>query len=491
MLRTRASVRSADELTPAMKARIAYMRFGLGPKQNGAAAIGREPDSALEALHAEIDRPGVALIPQSQVVTYSSIDRADIELTIEKCTWFGAEQVMRSGQWVRPLGTDILAAERAARFVKQLEPNIGFVERLVMFWSNHFNVFKGKHSFVSATAGHMERTVIRQHVLGNFRDMLKGVVQHPAMIFYLDNHAGVGPKSERSLQSQRSGGQAGKINENLAREILELHTLGVKGGYGQADVVSLANIITGWTLFPTHTGTAAERSKRGQFTFNASVHEPGPFTVMRRSFPENGQQQGLAALDMLASHPNTALHISRKLLRHFITDNPSPRMVKSLAATFTRTRGDLKAVAKALINMEDAWSTPMNRLRLPYPWLVSMMRAMALTRAQVVGQEPTAKDILEFLSNHVWGHQTPEGYTDLDTYWKNPDAIRLRRNMAKRYVEAVTRAPIRVSVPSVGAVAENLMGDALSSESLSAVKSITSGPDALNLLFVTPEYLRR
>jgi uncharacterized protein (DUF1800 family) len=347
-------------------------------------------------------------------------------------------------------------------------------------------VFKGKHGFVSGTAGQMERSVIRQHVLGKFSEMLKAVVQHPAMLFYLDNHISTGPNSQIGKNSKVE-----KLNENLAREILELHTLGVTGGYKQVDVENLAKIITGWTLVPLENTPASELKQRGQFKFDKRRNEPGAFTVMGRRYSGGDKQQGLSVLDMLANHDSTAVHIARKLLRHFVSDNPSRSMINSLAATFKRERGDLKKVAEALIDMDEAWSMPMTRLRLPYPWFVSMMRVMQPSPAQVTAQEDEAKGFLESLGHHVWGHQTPEGYTDLDTYWKNADAIRRRRNVARLYVETMIGPSVRYRVPPKASLVANLMGDALSSESANAVKGMSSDRNALTLLFVTPEFLRR
>ncbi len=469
-------IRSYAALTPAEKARLAYMRFGLGPKLNGKDAIGNRTHSAREALRAELDRADRALIPDDRVIA------RNVRLTMENCTRFAHPQLRIGNDWIRPLPIEILAAERAARFTKHLEPDIGFVERLVMFWSNHFNVFRGKHGFVQGTAGHMERSVIRRHVLGKFSDMLKGVVQHPAMIFYLDNHQSTGPTSEIG-----KGSQIHKLNENLGREILELHTVGVSANYTQTDVENLAKLITGWTIVDINSGL----STRGQFRYDVDRSEPGRFTVMRGSFLGGSQQQGLAALDMLANQVETARHIAFKLLRHFVADEPSPAMVRSLTETFQSTRGDLKKVAEALIDMDAAWSMPMTRLRLPYPWFVSMMRVMQPTAAQVTAQEDRAKGILESLGHHVWGHQTPEGYTDLDSYWKNSDAVRRRRNVARQYVETMISPAVGYKVPPRVNIVDNLMGSALSRESTDAVRGMSSDRDALTLLFVTPEFLRR
>ena len=400
-------------------------------------------------------------------------------MTGERCSWFGSQaQQMSDGNWIRPLFQEILVAEREARLAKHLEPEVGFVERLVLFWNNHFSVFRGKHSLVQATAGHMERSVIRKHVLGSFSDMLKGVIQHPAMIFYLDNDKSVGPNSKTGKAQRKS------YNENLAREILELHTLGVYGGYEQEDVENLAKIITGWTIYPLDHPT-----KRGQFLYDPDTHEPGGFTIMKQYFAEGEQDQGLAVLDMLANHQSTAQHISFKLLQHFVTDNPSKKMVQSLARVFIRTKGNLKQVAAEMLNMTEAWSQPMTRIRQPYPWLVSMLRGLALTQAQVVREQDTFGQILRQLNHQLWDRITPDGYPDENYYWQNPDAVRLRKNAARRLVERSVYS-LQWKGPKPLALANDLLNGSLTPASAEAIRSL---PDvqALNMLFVTPEYLRR
>lgn len=470
---------SRAQLTPAVKARIAFMRFGLGPKPGGAARIGMDENSALEACLRELNNPAAARIPANSIKVFSTEANSTIELTYSKACWFGMnERRMPDKKAILPHSRDILSAERSASYAKHMVPEVGFVERLVLFWSNHFSVWEGKRDVVRATAGHLNRAVIRHHVLGKFSDMLKGVITHPAMIVYLDNHLSSGANSKDGPR-YRLG-----LNENLAREILELHTVGVNGGYTQADVTNFAQILTGWTIY--HKSNA----KAGQFFFNPDRHEPGAFTVMRKSFAQEGQAQGLAVLDMLAKHPSTARHIAFKLLLHFVTDRPSAAMVDKLKNVFIETEGDLKEVARALLQMSDSWTAPMTRLRQPYPWIVSQMRGMGFDSKHAADLENRINPLLHSINHLSYRCMTPDGYPDENYNWENPNAIRMRKDVSGAFVSAA--AGPRWSGPSPEILAAQLLPGAMSKESADEIARWKSKPlDALNILFVTPEYLRR
>ena len=196
----------------------------------------------------------------------------------------------------------------------------GFAERLVVFWSNHFCISANKGGLARMWAGSFEREAIRPHVFGRFADMLKAVEQHPAMLFFLDNQQSLGPDS-RAGQNRKRG-----LNENLAREIMELHTLGVGGGYTQDDVTSLARIITGWTF----AGRQGQLGAPGTFVFNANAHQPGPQRLLGKIYEDNGLAQGEAALADIARHPSTAKFIATKFARHFVADDPPPALVARL-----------------------------------------------------------------------------------------------------------------------------------------------------------------
>src|SRR5216683_136684 len=258
-------------------------------------------------------------------------------------------------------------AEALARLQRATIADCGFTERLVAFWSNHFCISANKGELARMWAGSFEREAIRPHVLGRFGDMLKAVEQHPAMLFFLDNQQSLGPDS-RAGQNRKRG-----LNENLAREIMELHTLGVGGGYSQEDVTSLARIITGWTF----AGRQGQLGAPGSFVFNANAHQPGAQRLLGNTYENNGVAQGEAALADIARHPSTAKFIATKFARHFVADDPPPALVARLQDTFTKTDGDLKALTLALVDSEEAWRAPLTKVRSPYEFLVAAGRLQA------------------------------------------------------------------------------------------------------------------
>ena len=246
-------------------------------------------------------------------------------------------------------------AEALARIQRAALAECGFVERLVVFWSNHFCISAGKGGLARMWAGSFEREAIRPYVLGRFADMLMAVEQHPAMLFFLDNQQSLGPDSRAGINRKRG------LNENLAREIMELHTLGVGGGYTQDDVTSLARIMTGWT----YAGRQGRLGAPGSFVFNANAHEPGAQRVLGKIYPAGGVEQGEAVLSDIARHPSTAKLIATKFVRHFVADDPPPALVARLQDVFTKTDGDLRALAVALVDSNEAWTTPIAKMRSP------------------------------------------------------------------------------------------------------------------------------
>lgn len=268
-------------------------------------------------------------------------------------------------------------AEALARLQRATLAECGFAERLVTFWSNHFCISASKGELARIWAGAFEREAIRPHVLGRFADMLKAVEQHPAMLFFLDNQQSLGPDS-RAGQNRKRG-----LNENLAREIMELHTLGVGGGYTQGDVTSLARIITGWTF----AGRQGQLGPPGSFVFNANAHQPGPQILLGKTYEATGLAQGEAALADLARHPATANFIVTKFVRHFVADDPPPALVARLRDVFVKTDGDLKALASALVDSDEAWRAPLTKMRSPYEFLVASGRLLA----RAGGSEPLSQ----------------------------------------------------------------------------------------------------
>jgi uncharacterized protein (DUF1800 family) len=361
-------------------------------------------------------------------------------------------------------------AEAMARLRKAEEPAIGFGERLALFWANHFCVSIAKGQIARATAGCLEREAIRPHVFGRFADMLIAVEKHPAMLFYLDNRQSIGPNS-KAARNRKVG-----LNENLGREILELHTLGVDGGYTQADVTSLARIITGWTFV----GPAERLGPAGTFVFTPNRHEPGEQALLGKRYPDTGVEQGETALRDIARHPATASHIARKLARHFVSASAPPAaLIEQLAKVFRDTDGDLAEVSRALVSHPDALKGEPANIRMPFEWLAAIVRFAGAPKD--IG--PTFQS-LNLLGQPFWAPPGPNGWPD-GASWASPDAMRTRLDIAAAIARRLGDRfnPIELS--------EQLFGAALSAETAEAIRRAESKPQGLALLMMAPEFLRR
>ena len=308
-------------------------------------------------------------------------------------------------------------------------------EVLVDFWFNHFNVFQGK-GLDRVLVESYEREAIRPHVLGRFRAMLGATAKHPAMLFYLDNWLSVAPGYQPRRRPGDGGtAKAGGLNENYARELMELHTLGVDGGYTQQDVTELARILTGWTMAPQEPrrrrfGAPMDASASGHgdsiFRFDPARHDAGSKTWLRYNVTPNGQLEGEFALDVLAQHPATARHIASKLARRFVADDPPPALVDRLAQRFLATEGDLRAVMQSLADSPEFRETRATKFKTPYQYVVSAVRATGIVTTNVrplMGQ-------LSQLGQPLYGCQTPDGWHDAEADWLNPNAITQRVNFA-------------------------------------------------------------
>lgn len=377
----------------------------------------------------------------------------------------------------------VLIGDVVARTNLAVSSRTPMVERLVHFWSNHFSVSVGKVGTQFEVGPH-EFTAIRPHVLGRFGDMLKAAVLHPAMLLYLDQFQSIGPGSVFAQRAGRGGGDgAGRprgLNENLAREVLELHTLGVDGGYSQADVTELARALTGWTVPGIgRVGRFAE-DQPGGAAFVTLVHEPGARLVLGRRYAAGGARQAEAILDDLARHPATARHIATKLARHFAGDSPPPALVSRLEADFLTTGGDLASLTRTLIAAPEAWIAGPVKFRPPFEWLVACLRLTGvrdLPSQRLVGA-------LGELGQVPWRAPSPAGYDDIAASWAGPDAL-LRR------VDLAERIAANVPADTVLARAEAAFPDALGEATRTQLKRAESGRQALALLLVSPEMMRR
>lgn len=376
-----------------------------------------------------------------------------------------------------------LAGARARAAVLSKAP---FIERLVHFWANHFAISVDKQTTVGF-GGLLEVEAIRPHVLGRFADMLGAVEQHPAMLLYLDQVQSVGPESVLGLRAaQRRGvGRVPGLNENLAREILELHTLGVRSGYSQADVTEFARALTGWSIAGVRRGPAAriigDRARPGTFVFVEDLHQPGTRTIMGRHYGQKGFAQGAAILGDLAASPATAHHIATKLARHFVADNPPPALVQRLTATFLDSGGDLRSIYSTLIAAEEAWVPGPAKFKTPWEWSISALRALGSTGLA----DNQMADLLAELGQPTWRPGSPAGYDDTAPSWAGSDGLVKRVEAAERLAQRLGGGLDPRSL------CDKILPGVLTQQTADAVARAESLAQGLALFLVSPEFLRR
>ncbi len=349
----------------------------------------------------------------------------------------------------------------------------GFRERWALFWSNHFTV-AAKDTPVTVAVGPFEREAIRPHVFGRFEDMLVAASRHPGMLLYLDQVQSIGPGSPTGIK------RAGKVglNENLGREIMELHTVGADAGYTQADVTEFARALTGWTMG----GANTPPEQQGAFLYRANVHEPGPRTVMGRLYGEGGDDQARAVLRDLAASPHTADHLARKIATHFVADDPPPALVARLRAAYLKSRGDLSQVAVALISAPEAWAPAPRKFKTPYEYLISSYRA-----ADTAPRDP-GKDIINPLSSlgmKPFAAPQPNGWSEMGADWAAPDAVVKRLTWAQGFAAANTP---QTPPPDE---ARSVLGARLTDKTFTTISRAETRPEAFAILLMSPEFQRR
>ena len=370
----------------------------------------------------------------------------------------------------------------AARLNSALTTDTPFVERLVNFWANHFAVSVDKLPVIGL-AGLLEFEAIRPHVLGRFSDMLLAVEQHPAMLLYLDQAQSIGPDSPVGERVAMRGGKQRGLNENLAREIMELHTLGVRTGYTQADVTEFARALTGWTVSGLGRGPASRLigGNLGQFQFAEMLHEPGVRTIIGKSYVEDGEGQAKAVLLDLAASPATAKHLSTKLARHFAGDDPPPALVERLGKAYLASAGHLPTVYRTLIDSPEPWAPQALKFKNPWEWSVSALRAVGNSQVEPM----MAANLLRQLGQPTWQPGSPAGWDDIAASWAGPDALVRRVEVAQRIADKAG--------PAVDArsLAEKLYPQSLTEATRTAIARAESPAEGLALLLVSPEFVRR
>jgi uncharacterized protein (DUF1800 family) len=459
-------------------AAIAAHRFGLG--EAALVAVGSDPRGWLLAQlgPADIQRgealPGAA----DGIRRYAEFVRARRNLRA------GSGMQSTEQQFVEHFRA-LVQADVRARLATAATTTRPFAERLALFWANHFTVSIAKPT-VRGLAGAFEREAIRPHVGGRFETLLKAAVTHPAMLGYLDNNQSAGPHS-RLVQrlARRADGERGPrvtgLNENLAREVLELHTMGARSGYTQADVTAFAAVLTGWRVPVAAIVTRPPEAGEPVARFDPAWHEPGDKTVLGRVYRE-----GPGALDELlrdlAAHPATATFIATKLARHFVADEPPAALVDRLAASYRRSGGELGAVYRTLIESREPWSSTPAKLKTPEEFVVSTARVLGLGE-QAFGRQ--VDGAISALGQRVQAAPSPAGWPDRAAEWLGPDAVWKRVEWASRVGERLGRTV------DARAVARVSLGPLLGDASAMQIERAADGPQALTLLLMAPEFQRR
>jgi uncharacterized protein (DUF1800 family) len=476
-----------------LEAALALHRFGFGPVAGSIAAIADDPRGALLA---DLERPGAGRVAAAHLPNSAQAARTLFEFRAERLAKEKLAQRAKKAAEAEGMGSaaanapnldgdaqapvpqaaqtqqnpqpalpvQLVQNEGSVRVEAAVAAEIGFVERLVWFWSNHFCVSTDK---IVSMGGAYEREAIRPHVLGRFVDMLTAVETHPAMLFYLDNGLSIGPNSTAGINRDKS------LNENLAREILELHTLGVRAGYSQDDVTRFANVLTGWTWV-----AFGEPSHGGEFVFVKRMHEPGEQAVIGKTYPDTGVNQGRAVLADLARQPATAAHIAYKLARHFVADQPPASLVDKLTKSFTDSDGNLKELGKTLIAAEESWTLERTKLKRPSEWIISALR---LTGAQwVIGRVMGGQALL---GEPLWRPPAPNGFADYESAWI--DGLSQRVDVADNFASRAAERLDPVALVEAG------LGPLASAETRNTVARAQSRAQALVLLLMAPEFLRR
>ena len=456
-------------MTDVAAAAIATNRFGLGARPGELARVASDPRGWLAAqLHGGAPSlpAGSALESSASILVQAAKLREDRRETQRGAAAPGAvpRVIQGLGAWYRP----IYLSEVQARFSAAVVSERPFIERLVHFWSNHFAVSIDK-AVVLGVAGAYEREAIRPQVLGRFENLLLAVERHPAMLLYLDNAQSAGPASPLARRASASGRRDPGLNENLARESLELHTLGVSAGYTQADVTGFARMLTGWSV------------REGEFRFRPGLHEPGAQRLLGKSYAQPGYEQGAAALRDLARHPATAGHLARKLACHFIADDPPPAAVARISTAFREHGGELLPVYRALIESPEAWATPLAKYKTPADYVHSAFRGFELPH-----DGPRAGlAAYELLGQRAWSPGSPAGWPDRASDWDGGSALLQRIEWAD---EVGTRLGDRRDAQRL---AHSILGGVLSDQASNAIARAASGAQAITLLLTAPEFMRR
>ncbi|MEP7100643.1 MAG: DUF1800 domain-containing protein [Burkholderiales bacterium] len=483
-----------------LKAAIAAHRFGLG--EASLDGIAADPMRWLSAQIGPADAPrGDGLLNTSQALAHVAAEReqrrerkaavADAPAGMAASTPKTAAADQAAALAVAGHYREVIVADARSRLLTAALTSRPFAERLQWFWSNHFTVSLAKGS-ARGLVGAFERDAIRPNIAGSFEQLLVASTTHPAMLRYLDNFQSAGPGSQIVARAARRAARMDEsprvtgLNENLAREVLELHTLGAESArgphpaYTQADVTAFARVLTGWRVGYQDT----DASK----TFDPAWHEPGPKTLLGKTYPQGPDALRMVLHD-LAQHPATAQFIATKLARHFVADDPPPALVERLKTAYLRSGGQLAPVYRELIASPEAWNPQAMKLKTPEEFVISSVRVLKLNQRMfdkddVKNAAQTAGGIVT-LGQRLQAAPSPAGWSDRAEDWLGPDAVWKR-------VEWSTRAASRLGTSvDARALAAQSLGPLLSLETKTQLDRAADGPQALALLLMAPEFQRR
>lgn len=454
---------------------IAATRFGLGARPGEIAAASADPKAWLIAqIRPEgADQPpppNPTSVERLQALYDYRAERKDIRQEKAADPAKVSEAQAEAFKMAQKQLNGEIAKEFLARAQLAAATPASFRERWTLFWANHFTVAAVKQQS-AVVCGAFEREAIRPNVFGRFEDLLVASSRHPGMLLYLDQAQSFGPDSQAAMRRKVG------LNENLAREILELHTVGVDAGYTQADVTEFARALTGWSVG----GPNESDDRRGRYVYRAIAHEPGPRTVMGRRYADSGEGQARQVLKDLAADPRTARRIARKLAVHFVADDPPPALVERLSRAWMESDGRLDKVAAALVEAPEAWAPEPKKFKTPYEFIVSSYRAVGAQPDDIQKIAP----ILTGLGQRPFGAPSPKGWPEEAAEWAAPDAVIKRLEYAKAF--GAKAGPLVDPVE----IANGALGARLGERSRLAIARAESRPESVALLLMCPEFQRR
>jgi len=468
-------------IDPNLGASIAVTRFGLGARPGEIDAARTDPKGYLKAQirPSGADQPAGTF--QSSAAHFVAV--REYQMQRRQDLKAGVDPVKEAQKQIRATAIP----EFLGRAQLACNTDASFRERWTLFWCNHFTV-ASKNLQTAVLVGPFEREAIRPHVFGRFEDLLTASTMHPAMLLYLDQAQSIGPHSPVMFMSGPGVGrfrQSG-LNENLAREILELHTLGVGAGYTQTDVTEFARALTGWSIQgpegARYGGRFASAGEPGQFTFREVFHEPGARRLFGKSYNQDGIAQAGAVLHDLAGSPATAHHLAVKIARHFVADDPPPALVARLERAYLQSDGRLDQVADALIEAPEAWATQETKFKTPYEFLVSSYRAVGAAPEDFTKFGP----VLTGLGQQPFNAPSPKGWAEEAQAWAAPDAIVKRMSWSEAFAQAA--APVNLQPATI---ADASLGARLTPPVAQAIAHAESRPEGLAILLMSPEFQRR